>query len=479
MSGRTGHDLGYRALWRRGRCRCRLHERSQDCFPGRLSDELNQAQAWYFYKEQNRDSTAFYLQRSPGTDANREETARREYLTAQCYEAAGKHNDAKEFYERVVKHTINPVMEIYGLLNSIRQGEGNDDKAIQAAVDALAKMGKRDKYIIYRDIIFYTAAQIELDRNQTAAAKNFLAKSIRYNAGNLPQKSRSYLALADLEFADRNYIAARNDYDSTDISMILPEEADQYKSRKAALAIIATRQEVINRQDSLQKIAAMPEAERTAYIKKLLRQLRKQQGLKEDDVSFGNSSQGFAGNSSTAAPADLFNSSSSGSGSSDWYFSNTALKSKGYTTFKSLWGSRPNADNWQRAAAIKQQGAALRNNPSDPNNPVNLNGQPAVLKPLSLDALSENLPLTPEKMRVSQDSVIHARYDMAKALQDYLEAYPDAIVLYEGLLSSFPHAAMEENTLFNLFYCYKKTGETAKMVAIHPRYTSVPRWWQA
>ena len=70
-------------------------------------------------------------------------------------------------------------MEVYAVLNSIRQGEGNDAKAIQNAMDALSKMGRRDKYVIYRDIIYYTAAQIELDRKQNNAAKLFLEKSIQ------------------------------------------------------------------------------------------------------------------------------------------------------------------------------------------------------------------------------------------------------------------------------------------------------------
>ena len=100
----------------------------------------------------------------------------------------------------------------------------------------------------------------------------------------------------------------------------------------------------------------MPEAERTAYMKKLFRQLRKQQGLKEDDTSFGNTTPGFANNNNNAPAVDLFNNTTA---KTDWYFANTTLRAKGFSDFKSKWGNRPNADNWQRSAAIKQ-GATVK-----------------------------------------------------------------------------------------------------------------------
>ncbi|MEO6315307.1 MAG: hypothetical protein ABIU63_18450 [Chitinophagaceae bacterium] len=429
-------------------------------FPSRLKADLDEAQAWYFYKQQAWDSAAVYLAKALGNTENKQETARWEYLIAQLYEATGNHVLAQVFYERVIKHTINPVMEVYAVLNAIRQSEGNDDKAIQKAIEALSKMGRRDKYVIYRDIIYYTAAQIELDRKSNKAAKTFLEKSIRYSIDNPQQKSRSFLALADLSFNERDFINAKRFYDSTDVNIVGPEDLEDFKNRKNALTTIASQQLVILRQDSLQQIAAMPEAERTAYMKKLLRQLRKQQGLKEEEPSFGSTTAGFAGNSANAAPVDLFNTSTK----TDWYFANTSLRGKGFNDFKAKWGSRPNADNWQRSAAIKQQGAASRN----PNQAItSANGAlPEEIKPLSLESLKEKLPLTQEKLKISNDSILHARFAMGQALQDNLEDYQDAVEAFEKLLNQFPNSVLEEKTLFNLYYCYKKLGDAQKMAAI-------------
>ena len=433
-------------------------------FPSRLRADLDEAQAWYFYKQQSWDSAAAYLDKALDNAANRQESARWEYLIAQLNEATGKHDQAKAYYERVIKHTIDPVMEVYAVLNSIRQGEGTDEKAVQKAVDALTKMGRRDKYTVYRDIIYYTAAQIELDRKQMGAAKDFLEKSIRYSVNNPQQKNRSFLALADVDFAEKDYINAKRYYDSTDINVVDSAGLDNFNMRKNALTAIAKQQMIIIRQDSLQKIAAMPETERTAYLKKLLRQLRRQQGLKEEEPSFGNTTPGFANNNSNAPAVDLFSAPSS---KTDWYFSNTTLRAKGFNDFRAKWGNRPNTDNWQRSTAIKQQGLANKGAQNDPNQPGGANDQAIEPgKPLSLESLKEKLPLTPELLKASNDSIMHASFEMGRALQDNLEAYPDAIAVYEKLISQFPNSSVEEQVLFNLYYCYKKTGNDGKAAEI-------------
>jgi outer membrane protein assembly factor BamD (BamD/ComL family) len=55
---------------------------------------------------------------------------------------------------------------------------------------------------------------------------------------------------------------------------------------------------------------------------------------------------------------------------------------------------------------------------------------------------------------------------MGRALQDNLEEYADAIEVYEKLLNQFPNSVLEEQTLFNLYYCYKKIGNEQKIAEI-------------
>jgi hypothetical protein len=115
--------------------------------------------------------------------------------------------------------------------------------------------------------------------------------------------------------------------------------------RRPALKILSDNQAIIHREDSLQKLAALSPEERDAFVKKLLKQLRKEKGLKDIDASnptFGNT---LPGNCHSAA--DLFSSNTS-----EFYFLNNSLKARGSVEFKSRWGTRPNVDNWRRQSAV-------------------------------------------------------------------------------------------------------------------------------
>jgi hypothetical protein len=65
---------------------------------------------------------------------------------------------------------------------------------------------------MYRDIIYYMAAQMELERNNVAGAKEFLLKATRYPApnGDTRLKSQSFLLLAELSFDEKQYHDAKD-----------------------------------------------------------------------------------------------------------------------------------------------------------------------------------------------------------------------------------------------------------------------------
>jgi tetratricopeptide (TPR) repeat protein len=422
-------------------------------FPERLKTQLYEVEAWYFYQQQMYDSAAIYLEKALPNAEGQSERARWEYLIGQLYELNKQPNEAKTFFEKANKHTIDPVLEVYALLNSIRQN-GTDEKTVQDAIDELKKMARKDKYVNYRDIIYYTAAQMELGRSKTAEAKFLLHKSIKNSVANPIQKSKSFLALADQEFAEKNFINARQYYDSVEASLFLKEERDLFNAKKETLAVIATQQQIVIRQDSLQKLAIIPEAERNAFVKKLLKQLRKQQGLKEEDPATINTGDNF---NSNKPAVDIFASNDVKGG--DWYFTNNALKSRGFSEFRAKWGTRPNVDNWRRMEAVKRLNAGGRN---DDEGKALTDVTAAEQQPLTLEALSDNIPTTPEKLKKSNDSIMRAQFELGKSLQNGLEDYEAAITAYETLLTRFPETDLEEQTLFNLYYCYTKAGSLQK-----------------
>lgn len=420
-------------------------------FPKRLGEELAEAEAYWYYRQGRWDSAAAYLIKALGAAGNGREKARWEYLIAQLLERSGNNAGAATYFASAIGHTPDPVMEVYGRLNLVRINKEGGEKAIDKNVAELLKMAKKDKYEDYRDIIYYMAAQMEMERANIAGAQELLMKGARFNNGNGASRNKAFLQIADVSFDQKKYLQAASFYDSVQVNDLAEADAQRVFGRKPALQVIATNSGVVQRQDSLQRIAAMPKEQQEDYIKKLLKQLRKAQGLKEEAAPTGGSS------AASAPPADLFATGSKG----DWYFYNTSAKTQGEAEFKRVWGNRPNVDNWRRFAVVNQQLVSRNITTTDPKGA----GVNAGADELTVEALFAALPTAPEALKASNDSIRDALFNIGAAYLNDLEDYPSAIATYEEIRRRFPAADRMDEVLFNLYYAHNKAGRASEAAA--------------
>jgi hypothetical protein len=438
--------------------------RNDPNFPDRLKPSLHEMQALWFYKIKQWDSAAYHLSLALDNSTDINEEARWEYLIAQLYERNDNHAASKTWYEKSASHTLDPALAVYGRLNSIRQSKGENSKGdyIQKNLDALKRMTRKEIYGPYLDVIYYVSAEMELERNNKAAARAFFKKCIEHANGQGYNRDRAFLKLGWIFMDDKMYPEAKYSYDSVNVNN--PAIADSLKvllDRKNALARIVPQILIIHRQDSLQRIAAMTPSDRESYIKKMLRAFRKQQGLSEEDNSSAGSG-GYAFKANTVVP-DMF---SNPNGAGDWYFYNQSVKAKGYNDFKSKWGNRPNVDNWQAQSLINTQITGLT-----PASNLRLNGAesaPAAAAAVTLTAqsLMENIPLTPEKMKKSMDSVENAYFALGRSLQDYVPDYRTAIKVYDSLETHFPDSRYYQESMYNKYFCYIHLNDSANAALV-------------
>ena len=429
-------------------------------FPARLQPSLHEMEALWFYKIKQWDSAARHLSLALDNTTDEGERARWDYLIAQMYERTNRSGDAKVWYEKSASSTLNPELSVFARLNAIRQNTGGESKGdyIQKNLDALKRMARKEIYEPYLDVIYYVSAEMELLRNNKAAARMYFRKCIDHANGLGYNRDRAFLKLGWIFMADKMYPEAKSAYDS--ISLTDPAVADSLKivtDRKLALSHIVPQILIIQRQDSLQRIAAMTPAERDSYIKKMLRAYRRQLGLAEEDNSSG--SYGFTSNNPTNS---FFGPVASG----EWYFYNQSLKAKGYNDFKSRWGNRPNVDNWFAQSLINRQVTGLA-----PASNLRLNGaesspNAAPVTELTAAALLEPLPLTPEKLQKSQDSVENALFALGKSLQDYIPDYRSALKVYDSLETRFPDTKFYQEALYNQYFCYIHLNDSANAARI-------------
>ena len=433
--------------------------------PKRLRNDLDELTAYWFFKQDNFDSAAVHLEKALSTADTKQDKSRWEFLLAQLYEQNGNYDKASDYYDKASKHTVDPLMDIYARLNDAKMMKGNGDpKQLDRSIDNLVKMGKRDKFDAYRDIVYYSAGQLTLQKPDTNAAIAFFNKSLKYNQGNINYRNRTYLQLGDIAYSRKQYRLAATMYDSlqTGTDSILEKRIAQIQDRKNALTKIAEAIDNIEREDSLQHIAAMSPAERDDFVKKLVRKLRKEQGYK-DDGSTGADNNPFGNNQQ---PTDLFAANNKG----EWYFNNSSLKSRGFNEFKGKWGNRANLDNWRRKAAIE----TAVNNPNNPagtgkdnktgkaNSKDSIKNTTPQTQDISVEGLTKDLPLTEEKLAASNETIASNMFDLAQLYQSELEEYQLAADTYEEYLKRFPTRLMDGEVYLGLYFCYTKLGNKAK-----------------
>lgn len=429
--------------------------RDDPVFPKRLQNDLHEVQAYWFYKQNIWDSAAVHLTLALSNATNLQEKARWEYLAAQLFELSGKHKEAEKYYGKVISHTTDLILEIYARLATIRSDKDGGEKSIEKNAAELVKMAKRDKYADYQDIIYFMAAQMLLEANKVDEAMALLQKSTRFAGSNPSQRNKAFIQLAELSLTKKQYRLAYNYYDSVNIADPAIRNPDLITARKRSLSIIAASSEIIYRQDSLQRIAAMPEEQRKDFVKQLVKTLRKQQGLKEEGPAASPFANPIAGNS------NLFPTNQP---RGEWYFYNAASRTRGQNEFKAKWGNRPNIDNWRRSAAIIGR---VGNNTGTGANPTASGANPAGgTGALSYDALYANLPLTEAQLKQSNDSLQQALFALGKAYIQEIEDCPLGTETLEQLRSRFSAFQPMDELLFNLYYCYNKNGETTKAEAI-------------
>ena len=282
-----------------------------------------------------------------------------------------------------------------------------------------------------------------------------LLKSTQYGSNNAGTRNKAFLQLAELNFAKKLYRPAYNFYDSLHMDDPELKDPDAILKRKEILGRIAANMEIIDRQDSLQRIAAMPEEDRRDFVRKLARQLRKAQGLKDEGVITKGSP--FA---ATNTPSLFSGNETKG----EWYFYNQNSRAKGASDFKAKWGNRPNIDNWRRGGSL----SAIR--PGTQVNAPNKKDLPGTIPDddgeITSDKLYDRLPLTAEMLKESNDSIQSAMFVLGKSYIQDIEDCDAGTRTFEDLRARFPQFNPMDEVLFNLYYCYNRNGESGKAAMI-------------
>lgn len=411
------------------------------------------------------------------------------FVIAQLYQKLGEEAPAHAYYKLVIKGNPTYEMSFYAKLYAAQVTAIADEKALKDTRKRFKKMLKDEKNKEYKDKIYYEMALFELKQNKEKTAINLFKESIKVST-NPVQKGYSYLELGKLYYKNKDFVLAKNYYDSTVTS--IDKDIEGYKDlvrRQRVLKEFVEQYMIVKKEDSLQRLSKMsPEALRimaqntirkedsTAKAQAELAKKLKKQQEKE-------SQSGGGGAGSIFDQMGRGNNSSFGGNSKDktWYFENPAAVSQGRSEFIKRWGNRTLEDNWRRSkkekdpnfnapkpeeiAEEKQEMAAKEGKQENGEGDAIAEGkEKSAKKELSAEEelearikkYMETVPKDSAKMAQSDERLRAALLQLGKIYDQKLEEKDNAIESFERVVNEYPNWEKTPEALYSLCLLYQK-----------------------
>ncbi len=375
------------------------------------------------------------------------EKTRLNFILGQLYQNSNQLDSAAYHFSKSLKSTAPFEIAFNARLNRAICGGG------ERLSKDLKRMLKDAKNAQYKDQIYYAMANLELNRGDKEMGVNYLTECAFYSNGNARQKAMAYEKLGDISYADRNYVSAQKYYDSC--ARFIPEGYPNgalviEKATKLSDLVVAI--ETVNFEDSVERIALMPEKERERFLKETLKQLKKEaQERKERQAA------------RLLALQEQSNANSNAN-SSKSVFSNPKLRQQGFEEFRKIWGTtRENEDHWRRSEKttfeISEQ--------SDSTNTDSLLAEDSDSDSdsLTIDNLRKNIPLTDSAFAVSELRLFEALYTSGVLYKEILNETELAQIQFERVLAKNKRNLTDLSSAFQLYKINEATGKKQPFVS--------------
>ncbi len=382
------------------------------------------------------------------------------YLLAQLYEKTGDGPRAMSLYRNVVNMNPPYDVEFNARINIAGVFDVNSGNPKEISKE-LEKMLNDSKNKDYQDQIYFALGNMSMKEGKESEALGYFRKSAVAKSQNQNQKGRSYLALAGFYFKRPDYMKAGIYYDSA--VYFLDQKYPDYlaiKTKSQNLNALVSQLNIIQREDSLQKVARMTEPERNALIASIIEKSIK-------DISEGKTSA----NSDRYNLGQYYENERRFQGNIDqegkWYFYNQTALTFGRTEFHKRWGDRKFEDNWRRSNKTRVNNIQTANNPSEAaqHRSDTLAAETDYKKP---QFYLKNLPLKDSLIIISNDKIAVAMLNAGKAYAERIPDPPKATETFDLLINRFPSSELVPEALFNL-YNVNKEGNNAKSEAYRQR----------
>ncbi|TVQ13150.1 MAG: hypothetical protein EA361_10065 [Bacteroidetes bacterium] len=409
---------------------------------------FNKVYADYYLQQRNFAQAIPYLERSVQLAPGRKSRARLTFIQAQAYHQERNYPKAQQTYARVLKLNPDFEMAFQARINMAMafDTESGDSKFIHSELTGMLRDSKnRD----FRDQIYYALAQFSMRQRKEEQAIEYYNLALENYRGNASQKGVTFLRLGEISLKNKEYMEAARMYDSTMVylSREYPEHEAAGK-KNVLLRELAHNLRRIEREDSLQRLAAMSTADRNAILDIIIEEIAEQARLEQQmEQERAQLRQQMARSGRGQAP---------GAGDGGWYFYNPSAMSFGRNEFYAKWGERDLEDLWRISNKRTMAFGDMGDFDMEEGEEMDPSGR------VTRASLMQNVPTTPEKKAASNDRMAHAHYNAAMIFKDRLIDLPSAIKYFEALITRFPETEHKLISYYFLYTLYAEAGNTVR-----------------
>ena len=428
-----------------------------------------------FYVRSHDYDRAIPMLREAARLAGKSQKARINFILGRVCAMAGRNGEAYEAYKKAGAASASYRAKFNARIKQSEVYEGSD---IEPEVKALRRMTRYGSNREYLDQIYYAIGNLYLSRRDTANAIANYELAAKHSTRNGVDKAISQVTLGGLYYAQGRYDKAQPCY-AEGVAQ-LPETYPGYAAMKHRSDVldelsVYTQNVVLN--DSLLRLAAMPEEERLKVIDRIIEELKKkekeeaEEARRQEYMAEREAEGSNLNTSGTGAPQEFtLNTDKS------WYFYNTATRNAGRTDFQRRWGSRKLEDDWRRRnKAVFSTTTDEEPDDDEENGDEGTDGNPDgtdsaegggtdgsdssnANDPHFREYYLKQIPVTDVQKVTANEVIQEGLYSSGLILKDRMEDFPAAQAEWTQLMTRYPDNVYRLDVYYNQYLMYMRQG---------------------
>lgn len=380
------------------------------------------------------------------------------FLLAQLYQLAMNSNLAYDYYSKVIKSNPPYEMDFNARINRAQLSVGDATKVRKELKSMLKNKNNKE----YLDQLYFAIGNTYLHAKDTASAVENYILSVEKSTRKGLDQAVSSITLGDIYYENRNYVLAQPRYDEA--SKIITKEQDDFirvTKRAETLSELVTQDNIVQLQDSLQRLSVLPQSKQLEIVNKII------ENLIADEKKAAQKAVLDAQKAAQNEEDELSNLTPIGgalSGSTDWYFYNPGLIRSGQTEFKKKWGQRKLEDNWRRMNKTATlfaddkltddaatEGLSQTDSVAKNDTEASDNKKPGFYL--------KQIPTSTAQMAKSNEEIADALYAMGYIYKDKIEDIAMAIATFNQFITRFSNETRVPEVYYQLYLLQTKQGD--------------------